>query len=305
MKTNRTTTAFLLAAVGAGCGSSQSSAPGGSTDGGGSGDGATQGDGESMTDGMSSSSSGGGSGGSSGGGSGSGSGGDGGDAGNGNSTLAVNLGTAGSFVILAKTGISTVPASTITGDLGVSPAAATYITGFSLIADATNVFSTSAEVTGKVYAANYASPTPANLTTAIGDMQTAFTNAAGRPAGVTNLGAGNIGGKTLAPGVYKWGTGLLVPTDITLDGSATDVWILQIAQGLTLSSGAHVALTGGAVPANVFWQVSGAVTLGTTAHIEGVVLGQTMIALMTGSSIHGRLLAQTAVTLEGSTIVEP
>jgi hypothetical protein len=217
----------------------------------------------------------------------------------------VDLGTAGNFVILSKTGISTVPASTITGDLGVSPAAATYITGFSLVADATNVFSTSADVTGKVYAANYASPTPANLTTAIGDMLTAFTSAAGRAAAVTNLGAGNIGGKTLAPGVYKWGTALLIPTDVTLDGSATDVWILQIAQGLTLSSGARVALTGGAVPANVFWQVSGAVTLGTTAHLEGVVLGQTMIALQTGASINGRLLAQTAVTLEASTVVQP
>ena len=126
------------------------------------------------------------------------------------------LGTAGNFAILAKSGISTVPTSAVTGNIGVSPAAATSITGFSLIADATNVFSTSPQVTGKVYAADYAPPTPSNLTTAVGDMELAFTDAAGRAPDVTELGAGNIGGMTLAPGVYKWGTGLLIPTDVTL-----------------------------------------------------------------------------------------
>jgi len=317
MKTNRmlghhgrpgSLSAVLLVAMGVGCGSS-SEGVSSATD---AGDGAVQGDGQNSSSSGSGSSSGGSSGSGSGSGSSSGSGSGGvsdsgttGDGGNTGSPMAVDLGTAAGFVILAKTGISTVPPSTITGNLGVSPAAATYITGFSLIADPTNVFSTSTEVTGKVYASNYASPTPANLTTAIGDMQLAFTNAAGRAAGVTNLGAGNIGGKTLAPGVYKWGTGLLVPTDVTLSGSGTDVWIFEIAQDLTLSSGARVALTGGAVPANVFWQVSGATTLGTTAHIEGVVLCQTEIALKTSASINGRLLAQSAVTLEGNTVVAP
>ena len=150
---------------------------------------------------------------------------------------AVTLGAVGGYVILAKTGISTVPTSAITGNLGVSPAAASYITGFSLTADATNVFSTSPQVTGKVYAADYAPPTPSNLTTAVGDMELAFTDAAGRAPDVTELGAGNIGGMTLDPGVYKWGTGLLIPTDVTLTGSATGVWIFQIAQDLTMSSG--------------------------------------------------------------------
>ncbi|MDP1918656.1 MAG: ice-binding family protein [Myxococcales bacterium] len=219
--------------------------------------------------------------------------------------LPVDLGTAGTFAILAKSGISTVPASAVTGNIGVSPAAATYITGFSLIADATNVFSTSTQVVGKVYAADYAVPTPSNLTTAIGDMQLAFTDAAGRAPGVTELGAGNIGGMTLIPGVYKWGTGLLIPVDVTLNGSATDVWIFQIAQTLTMSSGTKILLAGGALPKNIFWQVSGGVELGTTAHCEGVVLTQTAVALRTGASINGRLLAQTAVTIDGSTVVAP
>ena len=217
----------------------------------------------------------------------------------------VSLGRAGDYVILAKTGISTVPASVITGNLGVSPIAATAVTGFSLIADSTNVFSRSTQVTGKVYAANYASPTPSNLTTAVGDMQLAFTEAAGRSPGVTELGAGNIGGMTLPPGVYKWGTGLLIPTNVTLTGSATDVWIFQIAKSLTLSSGAKIVLAGAALPKNVFWQVSGLVSVGTTAHLEGIVLSQTSVTLGTGASINGRLLAQTAVALQVSTVVAP
>jgi len=219
--------------------------------------------------------------------------------------LPVNLATAGDFAILAKTGISTVPTSAVTGDLGVSPAAATFITGWALTADATNAFSTSTQLTGKAYAADYAAPTPTNLTTAIGDMQAAFTDAAGRAPGVTELGAGNIGGMTVAPGVYKWGTGLLVPTDVTLNGGATDVWIFQIAQDLTIASGAKIILAGGALPKNVFWQVAGLVDLGTTAHAEGIVLTQTSVTLRTGASINGRLLAQTAVNIDGSTVVSP
>jgi len=221
------------------------------------------------------------------------------------STRPVDLGSAENYVILAKSGISTVPTSPVTGDIGVSPAAATYITGFSLTADSTNVFSTSTQVTGKVYAADYEPPTPSNLTTAVSDMELAFTDAAGRSPDQTELGAGDIGGMTLTPGVYKWGTGLLIPTDVTLAGSGTAVWIFQVAQDLTMASATRVVLTGGALPKNVFWQVSGQVELGTTAHFEGVVLSQTSVTLETGASIDGRLLAQTAVSLDGSTVVEP
>jgi hypothetical protein len=217
----------------------------------------------------------------------------------------VELGSAGNFAILAKSGISTVPTSAVTGDLGISPAAATFITGFSLTSSPTDSFSTSPQVSGRVYAADYASPTPSVLTTAVGDMEAAFTDAAGRAADVTELGAGNIGGMTLAPGVYKWGTGLLIPTDVTLAGGASDVWIFQIAQNLTMSSAAKVLLSGGARSRNVVWQVSGAVDIGTTAHCEGVVLGQTSVTLRTGASINGRLLAQTAVDIDGSAVVQP
>jgi hypothetical protein len=174
-----------------------------------------------------------------------------------------------------------------------------------MTADASNVFATSAQVTGRIYAADDAAPTPSNMTTAIGDMQLAFTDAAGRAAGITELGAGNIGGMTIVPATYSWGTGLLIPTDVTLSGSATDVWIFQIAQDLTISNGAQIVLAGGALPANVFWQVSGLADIGTTAHCEGTILSQTAITLGTGASINGRLFAQTAVTIDEGAAVLP
>ena len=218
----------------------------------------------------------------------------------------VALGMAGNFAILAKSGIATVPPSVITGDIGVSPAAATFITGFGLTADHSNVFSTSPQVTGKVYASDYAVPTPINLTTAVSDMETAYTDAAGRPTpDFTELGAGKIGGLTLVPGLYKWGTGLSINTDVTLNGGPNDVWIFQIAGGLTQANGTKVILTGGALPKNIFWQSFGVVALGTTAHFEGVILSQTAITLNTGATINGRLLAQTAVTIRSSTITQP
>jgi hypothetical protein len=227
------------------------------------------------------------------------------DGANGAITLAVNLGTAANYAVLAESGISSVPTCAITRNLGISPAAATFITGFSLVADSTNVFSISPQVTGKVYAADYTAPTPSDLTTAVGDMDLAFTDAAGRAPNVTELGAGNIGGMTLAAGVYKWSTGLLIPADVTLNGSGTDVWIFQIAQNLTMSNGTSIALAGGALSKNVFWQVAGSADIGTTARFEGTLLTLTAAALRTGASVEGRLLAQKAVSLESNVVVQP
>lgn len=217
----------------------------------------------------------------------------------------VNLGAAGTFVILTKTGISTTGSTAVTGDIGVSPAAASYITGFALTLPAAGAVSTSALVTGKVYASDYADPTPATLTTAVLDMQTAYTDAAGRASTVTELGAGNIGGLTLAPGVYKWGTGVTIPTDVTFSGNANDVWIFQIAQTLTVSSGVRIVLSGGAQASNIFWIVAGQTTVGTTADFSGNILDQTAIVLNTGAALHGRALAQTAVTLDSNAVTIP
>ena len=220
---------------------------------------------------------------------------------------AVNLGTAGNFVILAKTGISSTGTTAIVGDIGVSPAEATYITGnFALDLPASGAFSTSALVTGKVYAPSYALPTPTYISTAVSDMETAYTSAAGmtNPT-ATELGAGNIGGMTLAPGLYKWGTGVTIPTDVTLSGSANDVWIFQIAQNLDISSATKVVLAGGAQASNIFWVVAGQTTIGTTAVMNGNILDQTTIVLNTGATLNGRALAQAAVTLDANAVTAP
>ncbi len=216
---------------------------------------------------------------------------------------AVNLGTAGNFVIVAKSGISTTGTTSIVGDIGVSPAAATFITGFGLIIDPSNQFSSSSLVTGKIYAADYTPPTPINMGIAIGDMQTAYTDAAGRTLpDHTELGAGDISGMTLAPGLYKWGTGVIINNGVTLDcaGDANGVYIFQIAKTLTVGNGAIVTLSGGCQAKNIFWQVAGQATLGTTSSFQGNILGQTAIVLNNGATLYGRALAQTAVTLDAS-----
>ena len=219
----------------------------------------------------------------------------------------VNLGTAGDFVLLAKTAISTTGTTSVKGDIGISPAAASFITGFGLIADASNTFSTSSLVTGRVYAANHAAPTPTKMTTAIGDMQTAYTNAAGRLLpDHSELGTGNITGMTLTHGLYKWTTGVSVAAGgVTISGSATDIWIFQIAGNLTLANGAAVTLAGGALASNIFWQVAGQADFGTTATMKGVILCQTLIAFNTGATLSGIALAQTAITLNANAITKP
>jgi hypothetical protein len=220
--------------------------------------------------------------------------------------MAVNLGTAGNYAILAKTGISTTGATSVTGNIGVSPAAASYITGFGLNLPAGSAYATSSMVSGNVYASDYAVPTPANLTMAISDMQAAYTDAANRTyPTATELNAGNIGGMTLTPGLYKWSTGVTIPTSVTLSGGANDVWIFQIAQNLNVGSGAQVILSGGAQASNVFWQVGGQATLGTTSVFNGNILAQTAIVLNTGAILNGRALAQTAVTLDSNNVMVP
>ncbi len=217
-----------------------------------------------------------------------------------NKLAGVNLGIAGDFAILSKSGITDVYKSSVTGDVGTSP-----ITGAALLLKCT-------EVAGTIYTVDAAGPLPCRitnatrLTTAVGNMQTAYTNAAGRPnPNYVGLGAGNIGGKTLRAGLYKWSTAVTIPTSITLAGGPNDVWIFQIAGTLKMSSAVRMILSGGAQAKNIYWVVASAVTLGTTSHAEGNVLGATAIHMQTGATINGRMLAQTAVTLQMNTVVKP
>jgi Ice-binding-like len=220
-----------------------------------------------------------------------------------NSTLAqqavVNLGLAGNFVILSKSGITNVPNSVITGDIGTSPITGAAITGI-----------TCPQVIGAIYTVDDAGPAckvinPTMLTTAVLDMQAAYTDAAGRTnPDFTELGAGIIGGLTLTPGLYKWSSTVSIPTDVTISGGPDDVWIFQVAGTLTMASAVKITLIGGAQAKNIFWAIAGATTFGTTSHFEGIILAATNIAMQTGATMNGRMLAQTAVTLQMNTVTQ-
>ena len=215
----------------------------------------------------------------------------------------VYLGSAGDFTILSQTGITDVYRSTITGDVGTSP-----ITGAAILLACE-------EVTGFIYTVDAFGPNcdkktytdATKLTLAVGAMGTAYNDAAARTANVTELNAGEIGGLTLEPGTYKWSSNVSISTDVTLEGTGndTDTWIFQIAGNLTEANGVHVILSGGAKAENIVWQVAGSVTLGTNSVFNGVVLSKTLIAVNTGTSVNGRLLAQTAVTLQMNAITAP
>ena len=212
----------------------------------------------------------------------------------------VDLGTAGTFAILSKTGVTDVYASAVTGNVGSSP-----ITGAAILVTCT-------EVSGMIFSVDAAGPLPCTvnaapfLTLAVLDMEVAYLDAEGRLSpDFTEVGAGEIGGQTLRPGLYKWGTGVTISNDVTLTGGPNDVFIFQIAGTLLQANATRVTLTGGAQAKNIFWQVAGGVAIGTTAHFEGVVLAKTNVAVKTGASVQGRLLAQTAVTLQMNAITQP
>ncbi len=215
----------------------------------------------------------------------------------------VKLGSAANYVILAKTAINNSPTSKITGNLGLSPAATSYITGMALV-DYTG-YATSSQVTGKVYAADMATPTDVNLTTAVNNMITAYNDAAGRPSpNYLELGTGNIGGMTLTSGLYKWTGTVTIPTNLTITGGTNDVWIFQIAGDLTQSADVTITLNGDAQAKNIFWQVAGEASFGTNSHSEGNILSMTGITFLTRATMNGRALAQTAVILDSNVITE-
>jgi len=173
--------------------------------------------------------------------------------------------------------------------------------------DSSNQFATSLYVTGKVYASDYTLSPPAKMTTAISDMQSAFVSAMGLTTTViVDKGAGDISGMTLAPGLYKWSTGLLITNaGVTLSGGANDTWVFQIAQGLTVANSAIIHLTGGAQAKNIFWITASEAVIGSNVNFSGNIMSQTLISLNTGAKVTGRLLAQSAVTLNTSIVVIP
>ncbi|MBN2299702.1 MAG: DUF3494 domain-containing protein [Acholeplasmataceae bacterium] len=220
--------------------------------------------------------------------------------------LRVNLGTAEDFAILSKTGIATTGTTSIIGNIGVSPVSATYITGFGLTMDSSGEFSTSLLVTGQVFAADYdAGGTPAYLTTAIADVLIAYNDGAGRTADYTELHTGDLSGKTLTSGVYMWSNNVLINTDLTLNGSSTEVFVFQIAGSLNMAANVEITLTGGLLAENIFWVVADTVAIGVGSDFQGIILGMTNVSMSTGSTITGMIYAQTSVSLDATVVTKP
>jgi hypothetical protein len=223
-------------------------------------------------------------------------------------TLPVNLGTACNYAILAKSGISTVPTSTIKGNIGVSPIAATAITGFGLTLDSEGQFATSSQVNGQAHGASYGGPIAKDLTIAVLAMQAAYTAAAALTTTDTSrieFMDGKIGGATLTPGVYTFTTGVSIMEDLTFAGGANDVFVIQTTGVLTIAAERKVILTGGVLAKNIFWQVAGNAAIGADAEFHGILLVFTDVALITGSSLVGSIYSQTAVNLQMATVTQP
>ena len=223
----------------------------------------------------------------------------------------VDLGDASGYAILAKSGITNVSPSVVTGNIAVSPIAAASMTGWDLkYATPEEESSTSTQVSGSVFAASYGGSTPSSLTLAVSAMETAYGDAFDRPnedAARINYGGGKLGvfggaSDPLTAGVYTFSTDVSINDDITFSGSATDVFIIQIAGGLKQAADKKVLLTGGVTQENIFWQVAGAVEVGAGAHMEGVLLVKEAVTFITGSSLNGRVLTQTACNLQQAVI---
>jgi hypothetical protein len=228
----------------------------------------------------------------------------------------VVLGTATDYVILASAAITTTGATTINGDIAVSPIDAGSMTGFDFTYVGT--VRSSAVITGGgvAEAASDGGTVGTALENAVTFMEAAYTNIQTRPAAVNtvpvgntpaetrlDIGAGTVTGVTFNPGLYTWGTLVTITGDITFDGSATDIFIIQIAGYMTLAANKKVILKNGALAKNIFWQVSGYVTVGAGAEMKGNILCKTAVTFVTGSQLEGRAFAQTAVTLQEATII--
>ncbi len=202
----------------------------------------------------------------------------------------VALGGAAAFAVLAGATVTNTGLTTVTGDLGLSPG--TAVTGFGT-------------GTGTLVGTQHAGdPTAAQ---AEADLTTAYNDAAGRTLCPISV-AGNLGGQTLTPGLYKSTSSLEISSgDLTLDarGDANAVFIFQMASTLTTSSGRQVVLSGGARSTNVFWQVGTSAVFGSTTSFQGTVMADQSITFNTGATLNGRALARiAAVTLDTNTIVK-
>lgn len=209
----------------------------------------------------------------------------------------VNLRGAANFAVLAASEITSVPTSAILGNVGLSPAARSRIAGL-----------TPVEVTGSIFAADDGGATAVMLTQAQGDLTTAYNDAAGRSLEAVDVANADLGGRTLAPGLYKSTGTLNVTGNLTLDaqGDANAIYIFQVASVLTTAPGSQIILAGGARAGNIFWQVGSSAALGTTTSFKGNIMADQSISFATGARLEGRALVRIgAVTLDSTTIDIP
>ena len=195
----------------------------------------------------------------------------------------IDLKTAAQFVILAKATTTTTGGGIINGDVGLSPVGAQGIPP--------------GQINGTIYNGG---PIAAQALLDLNDAVIAASPAQ-LPGGI-NAGA-ELGGLTLAPGVYASPSGAYAITsvDLTLNGGPNDVWVFQMASTLTVGVGRQVILTGGALARNVFWQVGSSATLGTSSAFKGTVMAYASITMNASSTLDGRALVQVgAVTFNGT-----
>lgn len=206
---------------------------------------------------------------------------------NAGSVAPLNLGTAARFAVLAGTGISNAPKSTIIGDVGVSPAGRATLTGFNI--------SGTQEITGYLFAGDDISPSsvPEMLRVAKNDLSSAYDDAGNRA--MTGEISGDIGGKTFGPGVYQSSGPIGFSAGIvTLNGGGDPnaVWIFKIGGVFTIAPGRSIVLTGGAQAQNVFWQVAGPATLGSGIIFNGNILADQSITLGAATKVNGRAFSR-------------
>lgn len=209
----------------------------------------------------------------------------------------LDLGVAKSFGVMAYTAITSAPTSSISGKVGLKPGVRSLIT----LNPATEVAGGSMEI----YAGDDVGDPQNYLTMAREDLIAAYRDAAARTPDRDKLEAyeGNLGGKILPPGIYHWSNGATIPTDLTLEGNDTDVWIFQINGDLDMAQNTRISLSGGALAKNIYWQVSGKVTLGANSIISGTIMNQLTFEMKTNAQVIGRVLCKNGKVLMSQNVI--